>query len=102
MRAILFQVLLMIRPNSVEICGNGIDENCNGVLDDVCTGTLCANNVIENSGFENGLSGFNTTNVSTTQNQVHTGLNAVKICGNQGYGSQSKPASVSQIWIHLG
>ena len=32
---------------SPEICGNGIDDNCNGVVDEGCASSVCGNGIVE-------------------------------------------------------
>ncbi|MFV5703336.1 choice-of-anchor tandem repeat GloVer-containing protein [Flavobacterium sp. XS2P12] len=39
-----------IHPGAVEICANGIDDNCNGVTDEACPPTLSINDVSVNEG----------------------------------------------------
>jgi hypothetical protein len=48
-----------IHPGAVEVCGNSIDDNCNGVIDENCT-TTCSN-----------ATGLSTTNITSTSAKLN-------------------------------
>jgi hypothetical protein len=69
-----------INPDAEEICGNGVDEDCDGVKD-VC---IPINNHIENPGFESGTKGweFSNTGNGTAEDysfRAHTGSKSLRI-----------------------
>lgn len=67
------------RPNATEVCGNGVDENCNAA-DDVCPG-VCVDN--DRDGY--GLPPANCANSTADCNDGNASIrpNATEICGNQ-------------------
>ena len=81
-----------VHPGAVEICGNGIDDNCNGQIDEGCTlytfykdadGDTYGNPLLSVTNYTGVVpAGYvnNKTDCDDTKPTVHPG--AVEICGN--------------------
>ncbi|MEP6844848.1 MAG: MopE-related protein, partial [Panacibacter sp.] len=75
-----------INPVAVEICGNGIDENCNGIIDDGDCGT-CGN-----------ATGLTTTDITSTSATLKwvAGVNPAR------WKVQFKPRTAGAKWVNVG
>ncbi len=81
-----------IKPSALEICGNGIDDNCNGSSDEGCTAYTYYLDT-DNDGFGNALTsitsfsastpaGYSTLNTDCNDNNAAIKPSAAEICGN--------------------
>lgn len=81
-----------VNPGAVEICGNGIDDNCNGQIDEGCTVYTfyrdqdgdtygnAANSVTNSTGIA--PVGYVSNNTDCNDNNINVNPGAVEICGN--------------------
>jgi len=58
-----------INPGEIDVCGNGIDENCDGNVDETCVSTMAVTTAIRSSGPFDTFSSVTSTGVAVPPTQ---------------------------------